>query len=67
MKAELDKSDLVTLIKGIEPSYKIWGHFLITHAGDIKGQGDTWVWNVRVLYNRSEEQLWETYQLCKNN
>ncbi len=62
----LDKRDLISLVKGITPSYEIMSHPLISAAGDMwGGQGEHWEW--KDLDKFDESQLWECYNLCKQS
>lgn len=65
MLVELDKSMLVSLIKGCSPSYEIMDHPMIKSKGQYwGGHSDKWEWNFS-FSEFTEEELWETYQLLK--
>lgn len=64
MTVNLEKSDLINLMKGIKPHYDIFDHPLIKGNGCyIGGFFDNWIWNSNLEY-LSEEEIWQIYQLC---
>lgn len=68
MKQELDKKDLIALVKGTIPNYGIMQNTLVKSNGYyIGGLGDSWHWHQDKLNELSESELWELYQLCKNS
>jgi len=67
MTINLDHSDLVSLVNGIEPpDYKLMGYWLVANCGsynDLSG----WRWNKKSLEQLSDEALYRLYRICKNN
>ncbi len=44
MKVDLDKNDLINLVKGTSPSYELMDHPLISRNGQYRGGfDDRWV------------------------
>jgi len=68
MTIEVDKQDLVNLVKGVVPNYELMRHFLIKPNGDyVGGFVDKWQWNVSNLKDQSEEVLYDIYKRCKES
>lgn len=66
MEYELNKSDLISLVKGSSPYYSVMDDNLIRNCGqyyDNKG----WSWNEHKLNQLTERQLWRIYQTCKSS
>lgn len=63
MLVELDKTDLVRLVKGYEPDYSQTDERYGTYCG---GFNDYWTWDIGKLHDISEEDLWDFYQNLKN-
>lgn len=67
MKVELDKQDMISLVKGTSPNYKMMDNPVIKQAGRyIGGMSDRWEWKSEIQH-LEEAILWEIYQLCKNS
>ena len=64
MKVDLDKADLVCLVKGITPNYeplvKRCGHY-------VGGFSERWEWNKSQLMELTENELCELYSICKTS
>jgi hypothetical protein len=60
---ELDKADLVSLVRGTEPSYKTMGNPLVKTCGVFNGSYGTWHWNTFELLKLSEVELFTLYKL----
>lgn len=68
MKIELDKEDLICLVKGIYPYYSEVENPLLTKYGRYCGGfKDSWEWNERELHNLSDVQLLGLFLICKNS
>lgn len=66
MKAELDKKDLVSLIKGTSPAYSLFEDELIKSCGHyVGGFVDEWQWDEFALGRLSDNQLLELYRKIK--
>jgi len=60
---ELDKGDLLKLVKSCSPSYTQSINPLICDLGSFSKSG--WEWNLRVLTDLSEKKLLEAYQYLR--
>ncbi len=68
MILDLDKQDLITLVKGSEPNYSAMDHYLVKASGQMMGApGEKWQWNEHVLENFSKNELLVVYQVCKES
>lgn len=66
MKVELNTKDLQTLIKGSSPSYSDFNNALVKKAGH--SYSDQYGWTTWSSLNKlSDQELWNLYQICKNN
>jgi hypothetical protein len=67
MTVDLDKQDLVTLVCGSSPSYKMMSEYSVELAdiGDYSGSYDRWNWNRSALDKLSEKKLYHLYILLK--
>ncbi|NQZ85855.1 MAG: hypothetical protein HRU03_09110 [Nanoarchaeales archaeon] len=65
MKYELEKIDLLRLLRGLSPPIK--DELLNNGFIFVKGQGDSYHWNMEKLKNMEEKQLWELYQEHKSD
>jgi len=66
MLIELDKEDLVALVKGSSPNSSIMSHPIIKEHGTFNGSQDRWDWDYK-LSNLTEEQLLTIYSMCKQS
>lgn len=68
MTVELDKKDLVSLVKGILPSYQLIDDPYIRQLGSYRGGSvNEWSWHVYKLEELTEETLFKLYQFIKRN
>lgn len=67
MNVNLDKCDLISLVKGQDPSYKMMEHPLVKANGRYAGSYGRWDWNYKALEKNTEQEIWELYQLLKTN
>jgi hypothetical protein len=66
MIVELDKEDLLSLVKGDSPHYDLFTEFeKEEHGRYVGGFTDDWRWNISALMRLDEEKLWEIYTRCK--
>ncbi len=63
MLIELDKKDLVNLVRGIEPGYD--NMHLAKDYGTFSGSYDRWTWNIHRLNELTEEELLKIHKLFK--
>lgn len=65
---DLDKDDLVSLVKGTSPWYSAMDQPLVQRYGSYSGpRGEEWAWHTWRLKECSEEELLELYQICKDS
>lgn len=63
MNVELDKIDLIRLIKGTQPDYaqmddlRLYGQWW-------EGSTQAWVWSEHALSTLPEEAMWEVYKIA---
>jgi len=67
MILDLDKKDLISLVKGISPYDSVWNNPLINENGDYSASYSNWDWNYGTFENCSEEKIYEIYMICKNS
>lgn len=68
MTVNLDKSELVTLVKGTCPNNNIWKDPLVANTGRYYGGfKDSWEWDISVLKTLTEDQLYRLYNMCKDS
>lgn len=66
MYVELDKKDLIALVKGTAPNYKVM-EYMNNIGRYLGGMNDRWVWDDSKLGNLSEKTLYKVYTICKNS
>lgn len=66
MTINLDKKDLVSLVKGTDPDYNVMDNMSVKPYGRYNGSYGTWTWEDS-LHSLSEEKLYSIYVICKNN
>jgi hypothetical protein len=62
----LDKEDLISLLKGTVPNYSIMNNPLIDNNGYFNGSYGTWNWYSKIE-NLDEETIFKMYMLCKES
>lgn len=66
MKIELDKSDLIAMVKGKTPEYTLLEHELVKKSGYYTGGFvDKWTWESGKLEKLTEQELFELYTALK--
>ena len=66
MKKNLDKKDLISLVKGTSPHPSIMNDDLLMFCGQFTGfPNEKWEWGS--LRKLSEETLWNIYDMCKRS
>ncbi len=66
MNVDLDKQDLIFLVKGCSPAWKVQSHYLIVEHGrysDLSG----WMWDGDKLEKADDIVLWDLYKKCKES
>ena len=67
MKLELDKEDLMALVKGTSPYYNVFENPLVKKCGSwTGGHVDKWSWGSG-LDSLSDEDLYKLYNICKDS
>lgn len=67
MLIDLDKTDLVNLVRGINPPYEVFEVSLVKQCGSYTGGfNDRWDWRTYDLEKLTESQLVELYKICKS-
>lgn len=68
MVLDLDKKDLINLVKGSSPNYEVMEHPLVEKSGRYTGGFvEKWDWREYRLKEMTEEELVELYNICKNS
>lgn len=67
MKIDLDKKDLISLVKGTPPNYSAMDDYRVKCRGSFSGSYGRWDWNHNAFEDCTEEKILEIYQLCKNS
>ncbi|MEK5166237.1 hypothetical protein NYE69_28430 [Paenibacillus sp. FSL R5-0527] len=68
MQMDLDKDDLVSLVRGTSPWYSAMDHPLVQRYGEYYGgHKEGWAWHTERLKGCSEEELLYIYQICKDS
>jgi hypothetical protein len=63
---ELDKKDLISLVKGKDPGYDLLNHPLVKSGGYFTGGFvDKWTWETDKLKQMSEKDLTTLYFMLK--
>jgi hypothetical protein len=66
MHVELHREDLVRLLRGISPVYELTETPMVKPYGRfVGGHVDEWRWDVHLLQNLSEKELYDIYMQCK--
>lgn len=68
MKCNLDRKDIISLLKGVVPNYSVMDKIPERLGSYVGGFVDNWQWNYipeDVPY--TDEYLYELYLLCKNS
>lgn len=66
MQIELDKTDLINLVKGVYPYTTMQNHWMVLGKGKYSDVFGMWIWNYLELKELSEYELFQLYNLCKN-
>lgn len=63
---DLEKDDLVCLVKGISPTYKQMNNSLVSSNGVFNGSYGTWEWNMDAFSKNTEQEVYELYLELRN-
>lgn len=64
MKVELDREDLISLIKGVQPSYEQMSYPLCKREGRFNASYGVWSW-FGSFSEYTEQELWDFYNYLK--
>lgn len=68
MTIELTKQDLIHLLKGTTPNYNVMDSPFVKANGSYTGGfKDEWNWNYDCGEKMTEQQIWDTYVLCRDS
>jgi len=68
MRVNLDREDLLYLLKGISPNYSAMEHPMIKRYGSLTGfPNERWQWSIPALAGVEDETLWRMYITCKES
>lgn len=68
MRIEVDKADLIAMVKGCDPHYDIMQDEDVQRAGYWSGgMSDSWHWRTSQLTELTPKELYELYVKCKNS
>lgn len=62
---DLDKKDLMALVKGFDPTYEQMEHPLCKNNGTFSGSYGRWDWNYDAFKDSSEQELYNFYLYLK--
>lgn len=68
MKLELDRKDLISLAKGMNPNYRVMDISLVKNNGRMGGpHGDQWSWKWNAFDDLSDLEIYGIYLICKKS
>lgn len=68
MNIDLNRKDLISLVKGAVPNYSAFNDPLVKMCGNyIGGFLDRWDWDYTKLEELSDQDLFKLYNICKNS
>jgi hypothetical protein len=66
MIVDLEREDLINLVKGTSPSYAVMEDKLVSLCGRYTGgHSDTWAWKFAFFVDITDKELWDMYLMCK--
>ena len=67
MELNLSKEDLINLVTSQQPGYDLFDNLLVKNGGSYQGSyNDRYVWDLKKLNEYSEQDLFNLYELLKN-
>lgn len=66
MNVELDRKDIISLLRGTTPAYSVMNRIPEELGSYIGGFVDSWQWNIYENVPYSDEYLFNLYLMCKN-
>lgn len=67
MEFELDRKDVISLLKGTEPNYDVMDKIPRDLGRYYGGFKDEWRWNSFISDKYSDEELLDFYLICKKS
>lgn len=67
MNFELDRKDVISLLKGTEPHYSVMDKIPNDLGSYFGGFKDEWQWNNNIPEKYSDEELLDLYLICKQS
>lgn len=67
MKVELDRKDIISLMKGTSPNYSVMHKIPKDLGSYVGGFCDRWDWNYSVPDEYTDEELFSIYMMCKHS
>lgn len=67
MEFELDRKDIISLLKGTEPNYDVMGKIPCDLGCYYGGFKDEWHWHHHIPEKYSDEELLDFYLICKKS
>ncbi len=67
MIVELDREDIISLMKGTEPNYNIMHKIPEDLGRYVGGFADRWEWDMIIPTQYSDEELYNIYLMCKES
>jgi hypothetical protein len=68
MKVDLDRKDIISLLKGSKPYYSVMNKIPKELGSYTGGFVDDWRWNnINENVSYTDEQLYDLYLMCKNS
>lgn len=67
MVVDLDRKDIVSLLKGVEPSYEIMENIPKDLGSYTGGFVDRWNWSFWDDVDYTDEELYAIYKMCKDS
>ena len=68
MTVELDRTDIVSLLKGSKPNYSVMNKIPKELGSYVGGMVDDWKWNNFIEDTEyADDYLYDLYLMCKNS
>lgn len=66
MTVDLDKYDLIRMVKGVQPGYEHHSYLQGLRLGSYSGGfNDCWKWSYMPFLDLTEKELWDVYSIIK--
>lgn len=67
MKVNLEREDLINLVKGTQPNYNVMNNEIVKRCGSFSGSYGKWDWNYSFDENITDNELLGLYILCRDS